>query len=247
MKTSATVAKRDTQITQNDSPQGIRVRLPAVAPTKKDFARIVAKSTSYRDLARNLGYRETGSHSKRLIEVVKLLNLNTSHFSHQHINGLWIKNTYTTTQSKVTDEAFAQAIASNTSLRQALMSLGLKAIGQAYNIANRRIQRLGLSTTHFLPYSPQGTKLTRRPLSAYLVKDGPQINPSKLRKRLVNEGIKSGYCEECGLPPVWRDKPLSMHLDHKSGDRTDNRKQNLQILCPNCHSQTITYGKIKLK
>ncbi len=35
---------------------------------------------------------------------------------------------------------------------------------------------------------------------------------------------------------------LSMHLDHVNGVRNDNRLENLRMLCPNCHSQTPTYG-----
>jgi hypothetical protein len=40
---------------------------------------------------------------------------------------------------------------------------------------------------------------------------------------------------------TWKDKPLSLHLDHINGCRTDNRLNNLRLLCPNCHSQTDTY------
>jgi predicted amidophosphoribosyltransferase len=44
----------------------------------------------------------------------------------------------------------------------------------------------------------------------------------------------------------WRGKPISLHLDHINGDPSDNRIENLRILCPNCHSQTPTYsGKNK--
>jgi 5-methylcytosine-specific restriction endonuclease McrA len=31
-------------------------------------------------------------------------------------------------------------------------------------------------------------------------------------------------------------------LHHINGDRLDNRLENLQLLCPNCHSQTSTYS-----
>ena len=36
-------------------------------------------------------------------------------------------------------------------------------------------------------------------------------------------------------------------IDHINGIRTDNRIENLRFLCPNCHSQTDTSGRIKLK
>lgn len=62
-----------------------------------------------------------------------------------------------------------------------------------------------------------------------------------LKQRLLSAGIKEDRCEECGIDE-WRGEPLSMHLHHENGDGTDNRLVNLRSLCPNCHSQTDTYG-----
>lgn len=51
----------------------------------------------------------------------------------------------------------------------------------------------------------------------------------------------SGYkCSECGISE-WQGKPITLELEHKNGDSTDNRTQNVCLLCPNCHSQTDTY------
>jgi DNA-binding CsgD family transcriptional regulator len=62
-----------------------------------------------------------------------------------------------------------------------------------------------------------------------------------LKQRLLRSGLKDGSCERCGISK-WRGKPLTVALHHINGDRLDNRLENLELLCPNCHSQTDTFG-----
>jgi DNA-binding CsgD family transcriptional regulator len=62
-----------------------------------------------------------------------------------------------------------------------------------------------------------------------------------LKLRLLRLGLKDGSCEQCGISE-WRGRPLSVALHHVNGDRLDNRLENLELLCPNCHSQTDTYS-----
>jgi 5-methylcytosine-specific restriction endonuclease McrA len=62
-----------------------------------------------------------------------------------------------------------------------------------------------------------------------------------LKNRLINEGLKESRCEECGITE-WRGSPLSMELHHVNGDGSDNRLENLQLLCGNCHAQTDNWG-----
>jgi 5-methylcytosine-specific restriction endonuclease McrA len=54
-------------------------------------------------------------------------------------------------------------------------------------------------------------------------------------------GVKREQCESCGLIE-WRGQPISLELHHVNGDGHDNRLENLLLLCPNCHSQTDTWG-----
>jgi hypothetical protein len=70
---------------------------------------------------------------------------------------------------------------------------------------------------------------------------GRRTNRSHLKLRLLKEGLKENRCEHCGITE-WRDKPLNMQLHHVNGDGMDNRLENIELLCANCHSQTDTYG-----
>ena len=76
----------------------------------------------------------------------------------------------------------------------------------------------------------------------------PQYPTSKLSKRLIEEEYKEYKCERkgCGISE-WNGKPISLELNHINGDSGDHSLGNLELLCPNCHTQTETYRSKKLK
>lgn len=62
------------------------------------------------------------------------------------------------------------------------------------------------------------------------------------KKVLIQE---RGYCcEGCGNSE-WRGKPIMLELEHTDGDNQNNKKENLKLLCPNCHAQTSTWRRKK--
>lgn len=73
------------------------------------------------------------------------------------------------------------------------------------------------------------------------LKEGPweKVPKSRKRDRLLFE--QDYRCALCSIEEVWNGKPLKFQLDHVSGDRNDNSRENLRLLCPNCHSQTDTW------
>jgi len=79
----------------------------------------------------------------------------------------------------------------------------------------------------------------KMPIESVLVENSTYTN-QKLKKRLLNEGLKENKCEICGITE-WQGKPISLQVHHINGINNDNRLENLQILCPNCHSQTDNF------
>jgi hypothetical protein len=78
------------------------------------------------------------------------------------------------------------------------------------------------------------------PLEELLAAGRPRSR-GHLKLRLLGAGLKENRCERCGISE-WRGRPLNMQLHHVNGDGMDNRLENLELLCANCHSQTETYG-----
>ena len=65
----------------------------------------------------------------------------------------------------------------------------------------------------------------------------------RLKKRILLE--QDNKCNKCGLD-TWLGKQITLELEHKDGEHTNNVRENLECLCPNCHSQTPTWkGKNK--
>lgn len=71
--------------------------------------------------------------------------------------------------------------------------------------------------------------------SVYYIDNNIPISSSKLREKLIRDGIKERKCEICGASE-WFGTVLPLELHHINCDHSDNSLDNLQILCPNCHS-----------
>jgi len=79
-----------------------------------------------------------------------------------------------------------------------------------------------------------------------LLTAGRQRGRGHVKKRLIKSGLKTNCCEICGLTD-WLGKPFVMELHHLNGDGQNNRLENLQLLCCNCHAQTHNWGGRGLK
>ena len=67
----------------------------------------------------------------------------------------------------------------------------------------------------------------------------------RLRKWVFNI-FNCECCMEWGVKE-WNGKKLNLEVHHVNGIRDNNKLSNLQVLCPNCHSQTWNYRRRKSK
>lgn len=120
-----------------------------------------------------------------------------------------------------------------------------RVLGVKYETLNKHLKDLGIDykgnpNRKGIPHSEAKT-------SAFLyLNGGKNITASKLRNKLIDEGLKEYKCEKCGRTE-WEGRPIPLELHHINMDHNDNRLENLQILCSNCHSLAHDYCNTKGK
>lgn len=119
-----------------------------------------------------------------------------------------------------------------------LKNLGKSSSGSAVKLLKKQLEEFGIEVT--FDNSAKVKNFERKPIEYYL-QENLECDSKSLKKRLIDEGLKENKCERCGITE-WMGEPITFQLDHINGNHSDNRLENLQILCPNCHSQTATWG-----
>lgn len=148
-----------------------------------------------------------------------------------------------------TKEEYENAVKNSFSVADVCRNLGIKPIGGNYKTVSNAIKEYGIDTSHFtgqgwnigLKFNPN-KKISTDEL---LVCDS-NYSSYKLKNRLLSDGYKECKCEKCGRTE-WEGEQIPLELHHINGDNRDNRLENLQILCPNCHAMTDNYRGRKKK
>lgn len=118
--------------------------------------------------------------------------------------------------------------------------------GSQANITNR-IKRFDLDMSHFLGQHLMKGKIgiRKKPTDILILrKDNRRAHAYLLRRALIEQGVPY-KCFECDRGPLWNNKELRLHIDHRNRNWMDDRKENLRFLCPNCHSQTEGFSGSK--
>ena len=144
-----------------------------------------------------------------------------------------------------TESEVREAVAASLSYTEVLRRIGLRPAGGNWKTIRRYVEEVwNIPTDHFDPGAARVAALRRthrpRPLDEILVEHST-FHRGWLKKRLYDAGLKQPICELCGQGELWRGSRISLILDHINGCATDNRLENLRIVCPNCAATFDTH------
>lgn len=149
-----------------------------------------------------------------------------------------------------TQEQFITAVKNSHSYSEVCRQIGISPKGGNLKTVKNKILELNLDMSHFTgarwnrgETSEIHPSIKKKDISEILVENSGWSS-GNLRKRLIKEGLKEAKCECCGKTD-WLGVPIPLELHHINGIHTDNRLQNLLVLCPNCHAMTDSHLDIE--
>ncbi|MFE5739546.1 HNH endonuclease signature motif containing protein [Streptomyces celluloflavus] len=198
--------------------------------TRERLAEAASSSRTLSAALRKLGVDPKSSSRRYIHTRMKSLGVDTSHFERE--GARW------------TREILEAAVSRSGNTYEVLRRLGLDPVGGHHTHISRRIRSLGIDTSHFVGQSrerPTGRRpCTPEELLVESANRPRRVPGDRLRRAMLALGTEE-RCALCGLEPVWFERPLPFEVDHVDGNWRNNCRENLRLLCPNCHSTTDTY------
>lgn len=146
----------------------------------------------------------------------------------------------------LSDDEFAQLVQESHSFQELASKIGyVKTGGGTQEVLKKVVKERNLDVSHF---TGQGWNKGRHDYDTF--KENHSKKNGKTTLAAIME-LRGRECEQCHNT-LWLGQPINLEIHHKDGNHNNNSLDNLQLLCPNCHSYTENYrgknntGKIKV-
>ena len=148
---------------------------------------------------------------------------------------------------KYSKEKLQEAVQQSNSISEVVRLLGSKSTsGSVHCHVSKMVRKYGIDISHFRKNKHQigrqsCNKLSHTEVLVYDRFNGRKDHTEIIRRAMIEYGIiyECFLCKNTGL---WLGRNLALEIDHIDGNPLNNQIENLRFLCPNCHTQTETYG-----
>lgn len=143
---------------------------------------------------------------------------------------------------KYTKELLEKNVKDCYSFAELCRRLGLKPEGSNPKTLRRKMDEFGVDYSHFTGqrWNTNSSNPVYRGKYISNLCEHSSLSSANVKAMVYRLNLKENKCECCGISE-WMGMPIVCELHHINGDPTDNRIENLQILCPNCHSLTENF------
>ena len=103
---------------------------------------------------------------------------------------------------------------------------------------SEKVKLINERNRHLIDFKKIGELNRERANRKILDEQFENLSFDRLKKRVSLE--QNDKCNRCGISE-WLGEKITLELEHKDGNHFNNERDNLECLCPNCHSLTPTW------